>query len=95
MFVIFVDYVKPLEEIDRLLDEHRAFLRDQYAAKRFLASGPMNPRIGGIILARNQDRAELERILEGDPFNREGAAIYTIHEFDPVLSDPAVTPYLG
>ena len=94
MFVIIVDYVKPLSEVDRHLEAHRAFLREQFAAGRFLASGPREPRDGGLILAQGCDRAGLETLLESDPFKREGVATYSILEFSPVMCDPALSPLL-
>lgn len=94
MFVIMLEYVKPLEDVNRWLEEHRAFLKEQYAGKRFLASGPCIPRTGGVILARGGERAELEAILDADPFKREGVARYTVLEFDPVMTDPGFAPLL-
>ncbi|QLA17120.1 YciI family protein [Desulfolutivibrio sulfoxidireducens] len=95
MFVIIVDYVKPLADVDPWLEAHRAFLREQYAAGRFLASGPRRPRTGGVILAHARERAEVEALLENDPFKREGVAAYTILEFDPVMTCPELAPVLG
>ena len=43
MFVIMVNYVKPLSEIDAHLESHRRFLDEGYAAGYFLASGPRVP----------------------------------------------------
>ncbi len=95
MFVILVDYVKPLADVDRWIEAHRAFLREGYAAGRFLASGPRQPRTGGVILAHGCERAELEALLENDPFKREGVAAYTILEFHPVMSCPEVASALA
>ena len=94
MFVILVDYVKPLEEVDRWLAAHRAFLAENFATRRFLACGPRIPRTGGVILAAGRGKSELEALLERDPFKREGVATYTIVEFDPTLSLPEVEPLL-
>jgi len=95
MFVIIVDYVKPLSEVDRWLEAHREFLREQYAAGLFLASGPREPRDGGLILAHGCNRAALEVLLEADPFKREGVARYTILEFCPTMCASALTPLLA
>lgn len=83
-FVIASDYLAPLTEIDRLLAEHRAHLGTGYTRGLLLASGPQNPRIGGMILARAHERAELERFLADDPFQKAGIARYHLVEFDPV-----------
>ena len=94
MFVILVDYIRPLEDVDHWLEEHRAFLKENFASGRFLASGPRVPRTGGVILAVGGDRAHLEALLERDPFKREQVARYTVLEFDPVLSQPGLGPLL-
>ena len=94
MFVIVLEYLKPLEDVERWLDEHTSFLEAQYAGKRFIASGRLVPRTGGVILARGNDRPALNRILDSDPFKREGVARYTVMEFEPTMFDPAMAPLL-
>lgn len=82
MFAVILDYIKPLEEIDRLRTAHLAFLEAQYEKGLFIASGPRQPRIGGVILAKGMNRQELDAILAQDPFNREQAATYSVIEFE-------------
>ncbi|MEP2705905.1 MAG: YciI family protein [Roseibium sp.] len=86
LFVIDLTYVAPLEEVDRLVESHRAFLKANYDAGCFLVSGPKDPRIGGVILARGQSCEEIERIIENDPFKRECVADYAVIQFVPVMS---------
>jgi uncharacterized protein YciI len=86
MFVILLQYKKPLSEVDRFVPEHREFLAEQYAAGVFKMSGRMEPRTGGVILARAGSRAELETIIQRDPFHREQIADYEIVEFCPTMS---------
>jgi uncharacterized protein YciI len=94
MFVIVLEYQKPLEEVDRWLEEHKLFLKEQYASKLFMVSGRLVPRTGGVILAHGCTRAELDRILDRDPFKREGVARYSVLEFEPAMFDPALAPLL-
>jgi uncharacterized protein YciI len=86
MFVITLTYSKPVEEIDALLAAHREFLREQYDNGVFLMSGRMVPRTGGIIIASADSRADIEAIIELDPFHQAGAATYTITEFVPTMT---------
>ena len=83
MFVVFVEYIKPLEVIDAHLAAHRQFLDEGYAKNAFLASGPQVPRTGGVILSALSDRAELEALLARDPFRLHEVATYKIIEFTP------------
>lgn len=87
MFVILLHYLKPLSEVDRFVAEHRAFLERHYASGHFLLSGRQEPRSGGVILADAPTRAEVEAIVQGDPFNREKIARYEIVEFLPSMAD--------
>nr|WP_277402853.1 MULTISPECIES: YciI family protein [Brucella] len=89
-------YSKPLEEIERHLEAHRDFLNRQYAEGIFLASGPKNPRDGGVILASGKiSRNELEAILNLDPFRQYGLATYDVTEFTPVKYAPALAEGCG
>lgn len=90
MFVVDLHYVAPFEQIDPLIDDHVLFLERNYAAGRFIASGPKVPRTGGVIIAVSDSRAELETCLHDDPFHQHGVAKYTITEFRPSMRAPAL-----
>lgn len=86
MFIISLTYIKPLEEVDVLLEEHVVYLKEQYDLGHFLASGRKVPRTGGVILARGGSCEEIETIIKLDPFYRHGAAEYEITEFCPTMT---------
>jgi uncharacterized protein YciI len=86
MFIISIKYTKPAAEIDALLTAHHRFLKEQYAAGVFLMSGRKVPRSGGIILAEAADRADMEAIMQLDPFYGAGVAEYDIIEFIPTMT---------
>lgn len=86
MFIISLTYLKPAEEIDKLLAAHREYLREQYDNGMFLMSGRMVPRTGGIIIATADSRADIDAVIELDPFNEAGAASYVITEFVPTMT---------
>lgn len=50
MFLIDLTYKKLLSEVEKILDEHVAFLDKYYAPGKFTFSGRSNPRTGGVIL---------------------------------------------
>ena len=85
MFIITVTYLKPLSDVDQHLSAHREFLKKGYEQKLLLASGPQNPRTGGIIIARGNDRKKVLEFLAQDPFKQNGIAEYQLTEFEPVL----------
>lgn len=86
MFIISLTYLKPADEIDKLLAAHRAYLHEQYENGLFLMSGRMVPRTGGVILAMADSRADIEAVIELDPFKEAGAASYQITEFVPTMT---------
>ncbi len=88
MFVVMLNYVKPLAEVDRLVPAHREYLERGYAAGWFLASGRKTPRTGGVILAQAADREELLARLHQDPFHQGGVAEYEVTEFTASLVAP-------
>jgi len=87
MVVITSRYIKSLEEIDALLVEHRRFLDEQYRNKKFICSGPQNPRLGGVIIANVDGVEEARKIMMQDPFSVHGAAEYQFVEFAPLKYD--------
>lgn len=81
MFIIELIYKVELSQIDANMRPHMAFLKEHYAAGRFLASGRKVPRDGGIILALGESKQAVEAIVKQDPFVARGLADYRIIEF--------------
>lgn len=86
MFIIDLTYLAPLNIVEEYLDEHRNFLTRHYETGTFIASGRKEPRTGGIILARGS-KAEIEHLIEDDPFKKNGVAQYSLLEFIPTMTD--------
>ena len=81
MFIIELSYKAALEQIDAQMRPHMAFLNKHYGAGTFIISGRKIPRDGGIIIAVGKTRAELESIVQEDPFVSLELAEYRIIEF--------------
>lgn len=90
MFLVLLTYTQPLDKVDALVPEHRAFLERHYAAGTFLLSGRKEPRDGGVILARAASLQQLQSIVAEDPFHVHGVASYQLLEFTPTLAAPAL-----
>jgi uncharacterized protein YciI len=82
MLLIELTYKKPLTEVNAFLEEHRSFLDKYYAQRIFLASGPKEPRDGGVIIAMT-DKKTIENIIPEDPFYRHDIADYRYIQFNP------------
>ena len=90
MFVLLLTYVRPLAEVDALMREHVAWLNEHYDAGRFLVSGRRVPRTGGVILARGDDRAEIEALAASDPFVSGGVATCEVVQFRASQTAPGL-----
>jgi len=93
-FWVDLTYVRPLEEVDILVEAHVEFLKDQYAKGYFIFSGPKEPREGGVILARMDNCEMLDAVLEKDPFNKAGLAHYSVTEFFPRMCAAGFQPFV-
>lgn len=62
-------------------EQHRAYLRDLKDEGLLIASGPMDPRTGGVLLLNVPDddvAATLDRVRDGDPYVTFGLAQYEL-----------------
>ena len=87
MFLVELTYKKSLDEVERYLEKHSAFLDTKYAEGLLVFSGRKNPRNGGIILVNTEDRHTVDQLIAEDPFNKAGICDYRITEFIPTKSD--------
>ncbi len=74
--LILIRYRLPMEEVLKVTDEHRAYLRELKAEGTLIASGPMDPRTGGVILVRVPDdnvQQNLTDVRDGDPFYKKNS----------------------
>ena len=86
MFIVLVDYKRPLEDVEKVLPAHVAYLKEQYANGNFVASGRQVPRTGGIIMSKMTVKEALSAVLAKDPFNIKSIADYKIIEFSPTMT---------
>lgn len=93
MFIVLLEYTRPLDEVDAQIPAHRAFLERQYATGHFLLSGRKEPRTGGVIIATMASKLQLEQLLKDDPFAQAGVASYQVIEFIPTMTAPGLTAY--
>lgn len=87
LFIVTIEYIKPIEQIEKATEEHRAFLAKLKAAGKLLASGPFQPRTGGALILKTDTPIQAEMMLRGDPFNVKGLAKYDIRQWKPTLGE--------
>ncbi len=93
-YLINITYTAPLSKIDQILPEHRKFLQEGYNSGLLLLSGPRNPRIGGIVLARSESKENITSFFDKDPYKINNCAIYEFIEFDPVKRQPMLDEWI-
>ncbi len=76
----------PNEAIDEYLDAHVQFLKEEYQAGHFVASGRKMPRTGGVIIANVKDKDDILKIIEKDPFKINKLAEYEIIEVNLTMT---------
>lgn len=82
MFAFHSVYLKPIEEVDKYVDAHRAYLRTLNEKKILVCSGPKIPRTGGFILLNTVSKDEALNIMSRDPYVLNGIATYDLIEFE-------------
>lgn len=83
MFIFILTYQKPLSEVDKFVEAHRAYLDTNYKAGHFVVSGRQEPRVGGVIICRADTKEQALEIMKADPFYIHEVARYDLIEFLP------------
>jgi uncharacterized protein YciI len=83
--IVLVRYRKLLEEVLKVVEEDRAYLPGLKEKGWLLASGPLDPRTGGMLLRVPEEKAaaHLDQVRDGDPFVKTGTAQYEIWPWLP------------
>jgi uncharacterized protein YciI len=84
--IAIIRYRKPIEDVVKLVDAHRAYLATLRQKGWLVASGPLEPRNGGAALLRLPDGlpdAELLAIRDRDPYVVGGVAQWELLPWNP------------
>lgn len=88
MYLLMARYTRPIEEVDALLEDHKAWIGRN--ADRILLTAREEPLIGGLILARAGSLDEIWAMIREDPFHAAGMSEYEVREYNPVRAAPGV-----
>ena len=80
LLIAKVNYIVEKEGRAALLPEHRAYMMQFYQQGKILVSGPFEPADGGLLIFNVDSKAELESIIDGDPFKQNH--FYTLEVFE-------------
>ncbi len=94
LFIINVIYTADMDKIESILSNHREYLKNGYDSGFLLASGPQNPRVGGMIIGKFDTLESAKKFTQKDPFYLNNVARYEIIEFSPILFNRELTNFL-
>ncbi len=85
--VILIRYRRSLEDVQAVTPAHRAYLATLKEAGTLLASGPFDPRTGGMLVLRlpDDDPGALDRVRDDDPFWQQGIANHELLRWAPTI----------
>jgi uncharacterized protein YciI len=78
--LVRLTYCKPVEELDRLMPDHAAWLQSCIEQDLLIIAGRQVPRVGGVLIFRGH-REEVAALAATDPFVVNGAATLEAVEF--------------
>ena len=81
MFLVEINYLVPIEVVEKHTIPHRAWLDVEISCGNILLAGPKVPRTGGIVILLSKTKAEAEELIKQDPFYINNIGKYTITEF--------------
>jgi uncharacterized protein YciI len=85
LFIVTLTYRRPPNELERQLDDHRAWLATNTRRGSFIIAGPLASKTGGLIIAHAATREELDAIVATDPFVNEGLVDVEVRAVAPAI----------
>lgn len=82
MYLVEVTYLKPVEEVNKVREEHLKFLEGFTDNKTLVVAGRKEDSSGGILIFAD-NKEEVERFMRDDPYFREGLTKYSCIRFIP------------
>jgi len=95
VYLVFVNYIVPEEEVTPVRAQHFEFIDRHFAANEFVLGGRRSPGDGGFILVRDLGREKVEQIIAEDPYLAAGVAVHELIDLHPARVQPAIADFLG
>lgn len=95
MFVVLLRFSENKSKAGPLMRGHNEWIQRGFADGVFLLAGSLQPKLGGVIVAHNASRDEIQDRVNGDPFVAEGVVRAEIMEIAPAKVDDRLKFLLG
>jgi len=76
MYLMISTYVAPLDEVDRVREDHMRFLDGLDDRRLVVSAGRQDPPVGGVVLLDVATEAEAMALMADDPYVLRGVARY-------------------
>jgi len=93
MYIVSLNYIRPITEVEAVLEAHIAWLDKYFATGVFIAAGRKDPRTGGLIIVGDVDRQRLDAILAEDAF--QAVAEYEVTKVNITRAADEFTALVG
>jgi uncharacterized protein YciI len=92
-FAAIIEYSQDKAKIAEIRPTHRQYLASLKQAGQLAASGPFTDDSGALIVYEAASREEAEKLLQGDPFNKNGIFLkYQLRPWNPVIANRELFP---
>jgi uncharacterized protein YciI len=95
VFVVLLRFSNGKSRARELMAAHNEWIQRGFDESVFLVVGSIEPGLGGIILAHNTARAELEERVHRDPFVACDVVVAELLEVSPSRTDPRLAGVLA
>lgn len=95
MFIVLLRFSKNTDKAGELMPAHNDWITRGIDEGVFLLVGSLQPRAGGLILAHNTTRSELDARVSQDPFVAHDVVSAELLEFSRTKADPRLGFLLG
>jgi uncharacterized protein YciI len=92
-FAAIIAYAQDAAKIQQFRPEHRQYLAELRNRGQLAISGPFTDDSGALIVYEALSREEAEKLLQGDPFYRNGIFLqYQLRPWNPVIANRDLLP---
>jgi uncharacterized protein YciI len=85
LFIVTIEYTESMDQVEKHTPDHRAFLADLKEKGQLVASGPFDPRTGGMLIMQADSAEAVDTTLQYDPFRANDIASYNIRGWKPTI----------
>ena len=87
-FAAIIEYLQDKNKVNEVRPAHRQYLTSLKENGQLAASGPFMDDSGALIIYEANSREEAEKLLQGDPFNKNGIFLkYQLRPWNPVFKN--------